>query len=165
MPGLGRLSVWAAGDVARCEMDGLANVNSGIQWVALTVKKRRDAHTWKRQECQLWDAASPYGWAGCVGVTLANAVLPANSGAAETGKSTTNYTWGTKQPDVRCLACVAKASGCDAACQASELTTRHTLWGCIDARKCAALEPKTANATAWKPWKVYVLDTVPSPDI
>lgn len=90
-------------------------------------------------------------------------ILPANTAAAETSK--TDYMYGTKQPYVGCLACVPKsASACDTTCQASELTTRHALWGCLDARLCASLAPITANATAWKPWKLYVLDTVPSTD-
>lgn len=59
---------------------------------------------------------------------------------------------------MRCLACVKRASDkCDAACQASELTTRHALWGCVDATKCAAKAPGT-DATAWKAWTVYVTD-------
>lgn len=157
MPGLGRLSVWAAGDVARCEMDSVSD--------SLTVKQRRDSHTLKRQECQLWDATNPYAWNKCPSVAwhATAPVLPANTTAAETGK--TAYQFGTKQPNVHCLACMPKASGCDTACKASELTTRHTLWGCVDARLCAAKEPKAGNEAAWKPWTLYVAGTVPNPDI
>lgn len=48
-------------------------------------------HTLKRQECQLWDKDSPYGWADCPGVTFDARALQVK---AEVEKGADAYQYG-----------------------------------------------------------------------
>jgi len=155
VPGVARLSVFADGDVARCEMAS-ADADKDKKHLDRYKEAKNEPY---RQECQLWSATNKYAWSSCHhktanSVKLNDATLIAK--AADQSKAAYLDT----APTVHCLACVAlPASGtpkCDAACLLDFATTKHALWSCADARSCARLEPKTGSEIAWRPWKHWV---------
>jgi len=77
VPGVARLSVFADGDAARCEMASADADKAKVH--ALRYKEAKNEPY--RQECQLWSAVNKYAWSSChhktanTTTTLANGLL------------------------------------------------------------------------------------------